>query len=151
MNWKNLLPAAALLGMLMPSAALSKSHNFLGGLGSTGNTLSGSSSVLGSAGSSLFSSHGSGLVTSPITNSLTNNLTNNGLFSHGTGILGTSNNGLLNNVLHKTKRKRNWLSRLFSSFPALFGKFQNGHFNNNGSMFGNSGSNSGIRGLFGRN
>ncbi len=152
MNWKTLLSAAALLGLLLPSAALSRNHPILDGGNSTGIIQNGASAIMGgSGGSSMFSAHGSAITAgaSPITNSLTNNLTNNGLFGHSNGILGTNNNGLLNNVLHKTKKKRNWLSRLFASLPLFFGKFQNGHFNNNGSMFGNSG-NSGLRGLLGR-
>jgi len=150
MNWKTGLPAAALIVTLMPTGAFSRNHNILGGLSpSSGSPLGGGSSIL-SGGTSLLGSHGGSLtsgmthgvasVAAPVAGTFTSGLT-------GHGLLNTSNNGILNNGLFH-KHKRNWLSRLLSSLG--LGRFQNGRFNNTGSVLGNS--NNGIfRNLLGRN
>jgi len=156
MNWKLGLPAAALIVTLMPTGAFSRNHHILDGLspssslsngsplGGGGSVLSGGTSLLGSHGGSLTSglTNGVASVASPVANTFTSGLTGHGLFN-------TNNNGILNNngLLNTHKHKRSWLSRLLSSLG--LGRFQNGRFNNTGSILGNS--NNGIfRNLLGR-
>lgn len=142
MNWKTILPAAALFAVLIPTAALSKNHHILDGLNPASSLQTGTPSLLG-AGSSLLGGHGGGLTgaASPVVNGLTNNLTNHSMFNNNSGLL---NNGLLSGsgLLHH--KKRSWFSRLLSSLG--LGKFQNGRFNTNGSILGNNNG-----GIFGNN
>jgi hypothetical protein len=146
MNWKTALPATALMLTLMPTVALSKSHNILGGMNPMSSMQTGSS-LLGGGTSLLGHSGGltSGLTSavSPISNTLTNNLTNHSMFNNS-GLLGG------NGILGRHKRRGNLLSRLLSALR--LGRFHNGSFNNNGSIFANSGSNnnSALRSLMGR-
>ncbi len=153
MNWKVGLPAAALIVTLMPTGAFCRNHHILDGLNpSTGLTngasaLSGGTSLLGSHGGSL--TNGLTSAASPVANTLTNGLTNhsvfnsNGLFNNHSGLL--NNNGILSGH----KRKRSWLSRILNALA--FGRFQNGSFNSNGSIFGNTGPGNGFRSMLGRN
>ncbi|CAN5414854.1 hypothetical protein BH10CYA1_BH10CYA1_01870 [soil metagenome] len=149
MNWKILLPVSAMLVTLMPTGAFARNHSILDGLSpsssmSTSPLLGGGTSLLGSHGNSLTGGLTNGLnsTASPVANTLTSGLTNHGLLNTNSGLLG--NSGLLNGngLLNKHKHKRSWLSRLLSGNFLGLGRFQNGSFNNNGSLFGNS--NSGI-------
>jgi hypothetical protein len=148
MNCKVLLPVAALLAVVVPTAAMSRNHH-LDGSALSGAGQTGASSLFG-AGTSMFNRHGNssntstaGIFHNPLTNGVTQS---NGLFNN--------NNALLNNNGIFKKKKRSWLSRLLSSIGIDFGKFKDGRFNNNGSIFNNSGSGSGIskalRNLLGR-
>ncbi len=152
MNWKILLPASALLITLMPTGAFARNHHILDGLSPSFSSSSGSPLGLG-GGTSILGSHGSSLtngltngitsVASPLANTLTSGLSGHGLLNNN------NNSGLLNNGLfNRHKRKRSWLSRLFSG--SFLGRFQNGSFNSTGSILGNS--NSGLfRNLLRRN
>lgn len=155
MNWKVGFPAAALMITLMPTGAFCRNHSILGGLSPSAGLSNGASALTGSIPvlgnhSSLTSglTNGLGAATSPVANTLTNGLTNHGIFnSNG---LFHNNNGLLNNnngLFHR--KKRNLLSRLLSVL--LPGRFSNGRFNNNGSIFGNTSPGNGFRSMLGRN
>lgn len=157
MNWKVGLPAAALIVTLMPSGAFCRNHHGLDGLNPSSG-LTNANSLLG-GGTSLFGNHGGALtngltnglssVTSPVSNSATNGLTNHGLFNNGS--LFHNNNGLLNSngILNRRKHKRNLLSRILNAL--LPGRFMNGRFNNNGSIFGNTSPGNGFRSMLNRN
>jgi hypothetical protein len=156
MNWKVGLPAAALIITLMPTGAFCRNHHILNGLspsaGLTGGTsaLGGATSILGNH-SSLTSGLTNGLTSaaSPVASTLTNGLTNHSVFNSG-GLF-NNNNSLLNNnngLFHR-KHKRNLLSRLLNAL--LPGRFSNGRFNNNGSIFGNTSPGNGFRSMLGRN
>lgn len=158
MNWKVGLPAAALIVTLMPTGAFSRNHHVLDGLNPTSGLTNGSSLIGG--GASLLGNHGGSLTNgltngvtaaaSPVANTLTNGLTNHSVFNNG-GLFNHNNNGILNSngILNRRKHKRNLLSRILNAL--LPGRFANGRFNNNGSIFGNTGPGNGFRSMLNRN
>lgn len=159
MNWKVGLPAAALIVTLMPTGAFSRNHHIFDGLNPS-NGLSNGGSALG-GGTSIFGNHGGSLTNgitnglssaaSPVANTLSSGLSNNGLFNNNNNNLFNNRGGLLNNngIFNGNKRKRSWLSRILRALAV--GRFQNGRFSNNGSIFGNTGPGNGFRSMLGRN
>ena len=158
MKWKALLPAVALMGLLLPQQAWSRNHHLfgLGGNSTTSAATSAASSLAGGLGHSTSGILGVGqhaLTNNPITNTHTGIL--------GSGLLGIGHNSLIGNtsngILPK-KRRRGiiaFLERLFhlNNNNNNFGNFKNtnnyqfgGLFHNNTTSFGNGG----VKGLFGR-
>lgn len=155
MNWKVGLPVAALIVTLMPSGAFCRNHHVLDGLNpssglTNGNSLlGGGTSLLGNHSGSL--TNGLSSVSSPVSNTLTNGLTNHSVFSSGSLFHNNNNNGLLNSngISNRRKHKRNLLSRILNAL--LPGRFNNGRFNNSGSIFGNTSPGNGFRSMLNRN
>ncbi len=162
MNWKVGLPAAVLMVTLMPTGAFCRNHHILDGLSPTAgltngtSALGGATSALGSHTGTLAGGLAGGLTNglsaaaSPVSNTFTNGLTNHSLF--GGNSLFHNNSGILNNnnsILGRHRHKRNLLARILSAL--LPGRFINGRFSNNGSIFGNTSPGNGFRSMLGRN
>ncbi|HEY9676394.1 MAG TPA: hypothetical protein V6C76_00215 [Drouetiella sp.] len=151
MNWKALLPAAALLVLFVPSAAYSRNHHMLGA-SSMGmmSPISNGGQFLGSAAHGMTSFANPGMMNpyaaaAPVAtvapfaaSALGGGIGNGGLLGMNSGLLGM-NNGMFNNGMmcgrhHRHKRRRRGL------LNALM--MQNGGYNNygygGGGLLGNS-------------
>ncbi len=169
MNWKAFLPAAALLALIMPTAALSRNHHYY----NDGSNQNGMTSQFGNNGGQFNGASSQGMMpyanaggnpytATPFANGGqygANAFANNGMnFASNNGMMGMNNGGMCQRRRHKHKR-RGLLNALMNQ-NSMMGNGYNNYGNNgfgnsygNRGMFGNSyggGLTGGLRNMLGR-